>query len=704
MITLENGKPLLSVWFGNFYEPAYSDPAFVEDTMRLIASLGFTAVELDAKAWRDFDERFAGGEASRYVAGQELMMESAARNGLSHIFLALYLNGDNLYPNIRFSPPIYGESVTDAQGRDGRWYKYWSNKARDAMLRHVRGLFSLYRKNMASLVLPDHRQAYALCSMWDPIVAPSFDKEGRERYLQWLQTRYGCIEQLNAAYGAAFSNFDEIRKEDYWFQCRYPGQTCYTLADRRKNTPAYHLWCDNKKWQRFEIRAYFSEMRARFSQLNVPLYLSPDLAQWGYYLNVDGNQLSGVGFADLWDTAMRGLDLFELSSAVDNCQFISVPVTPDGSPDPYVLACHHSMMRAMNPGRDFMGGVFWGRFLYNDLYRVLTPCELVGSIAASGACGIWSYGINGLDDGGLLHRMGDGFLRSLQTANEWFQRVLPLLGKRIASEVAILFPNATSAFEPLVVQGAAERRLDLLGYYKACCDAGCSPDIVDIGMVASGALALYRMLIIPSNPCYAEERNLKAEAELLRFAENGGILLHGPSNPLVDAIWPSDEQPHDADGFVYGERLLTGNLPCAAFTDGVPLARYISDSAICARYVGTRYSIGFDFGTAVIAKVAPHVPAIHRNMDLYPVSMARRRFLADLLARAGVALEPSFGCDIEVARFENGLLLVNHSAYPLPLPGDKGEFFFQMGQDGSVLQARSAVFILTATAGSTPLR
>lgn len=58
------------------------------------------------------------------------------------------------------------------------------------------------------------------------------------------------------------------------------------------------------------------------------------MAQWGYFLNVDCTH------------------------------FISVPVTPDGDAEVYVTACHHSMMRSMNRGREFVGGIYWGGYLY----------------------------------------------------------------------------------------------------------------------------------------------------------------------------------------------------------------------------------------------------------------------------------------------------------------------------------------------------
>ncbi len=54
------------------------------------------------------------------------------------------------------------------------------------------------------------------------------------------------------------------------------------------------------------------------------------------------------------------------------------------------------------------------------------------------------------------------------------------------SDIAILFPSAMASFEPLVLKNSDVHRLDLLGWYKACCDLGFNPDVIDLGMVEQG--------------------------------------------------------------------------------------------------------------------------------------------------------------------------------------------------------------------------
>lgn len=98
----------------------------------------------------------------------------------------------------------------------------------------------------------------------------------------------------------------------------------------------------------------------------------------------------------------------------------------DGYPDSYVVSCQHSMMRVMNQGKPFIGGIYWGRYIYNDLYALLSPSEIIGSMTACGIDGYTCYGMNGLDDGGVMNRMDTHFLDSLRMANEWFSQVICL--------------------------------------------------------------------------------------------------------------------------------------------------------------------------------------------------------------------------------------------------------------------------------------
>lgn len=415
----------MNVIFGNFYSPAYDDREFVDETMRLIRELGFNSVMFDTKAWEDFRERYEKGTLSQYVEMQEYMDKSAQEHGLAYNFLLLYMNGDNLYPHIRYSPPIYGEETVYADGRPGKWYKYWSGEARNAMKEHVERILERYgegcerclvtRKGATEEVIP-------VCSMWDPVVAPSFDEEGIRRYREFLRERYrGKIESLNQAYKTAAGSFDDLKPEEYWHSLRYGSDSLYTEEDIRKGTPRFLLYRDNALWKMRELKLYFREMQRLLKEKNPELFLCPDMTQWGYFLNIYGRQQADGDndYSDLWDTAVRGIDLYELAPCVDSCHFITVPVTPDGQPDAYVVSCQHSMMRVMNEGKPLVGGIYWGRYIYSDIYAFLTPAEMIGTMTACGMDGYTCYGMNGLDDGGVLNRMNPDFLDSLAVGNRW---------------------------------------------------------------------------------------------------------------------------------------------------------------------------------------------------------------------------------------------------------------------------------------------
>jgi hypothetical protein len=435
-------------------------------------------------------------------------------------------------------------------------------------------------------------------------------------------------------------------------------------------------------------------MRRRFAELPQNPYLSPCMAQWSYFLNVDGSKLAGVGLADLWDTATRGIDVYELAPYVDNCHFMTVPVIPQGDPDAYVTACQHSMMRAMNGRRDFIGGVFLGRFLYSDVYASLTPCEIIGSIVASGAKGYCAYGINGLDDGGMLDRMDIGFKDSLAAANAWAKEVIPQINGKPKTDIAILFPSAMACFEPYALPGSYERRLDLLGWYKSCCDLGHSPDVIDLNMIEAGALENYKVLIVPANSCYRAEPRPEAERLLAVWVDDGGVLIHGPQDHFVKAACNIYGAPHGKDGVSYrGE----GLLPCGdifnVFEGEEKLAQCAGDGAGCIVRNGTVYSFGFNYGSSYTTKTAPHVPLQEKNNALYPVYLTDKNILADILDRHIVSSSPVISKGIETAVFENGVVIVNHTPHPITLPETSRKKTFQRPVNGRMLLSRSAVWI-----------
>lgn len=703
MIDKKLKEPYINVWFGNFYCPAYNNKEFVDNGIKLLKETGFNSVMLDSKNWEDFHERYSGGEASTYIEAQEYMMNRILEAGMTYNHIALYMNSDNLYPNIRFSPPIYGESVTNADGSDGKWYKYWSDKAKDAMIEHVMGLYKLYGDGFTRCITKAGEEAEIMCTMWDPIVLPSFDTEGSARYIDWLKNKYKTIEALNNAYKTDLKSFDNVKMENFWFTCAYD-KPIYTHKALDSNDACVRMLADNMMWKRDEICRYFEDMQERLKKISSNIYTCPDMAQWSYFLNIDSKALANVGFSDLWDTANRGIDIYRASKYVDCAHFITVPITPYGDPDPYITSCQHSMMRTMNEGREFIGGIYWGRFLYNDIYEFLTPCEIIGGMVGCGISGYTSYGMCGLDDGGVLHRMGDNFIGSLKIGNEWAKTVIPKINGKRKKQVAVLFPSEMALFEPMSVEGNKERRYDLLGYYKMCCDFGYMADVIDIDMIADGRLKDYQALIIPENDCYELDINSKAEEQLDDWVNNGGIVVSSPFDKLCERTFGISGIACDEGSIWYGEGGLAQSDRFEYFAEGESFVKFCLDASKGARDTdknavvihsignGKIYSFGFAYGYSYCAKIAPHVSLSQKNNELYPIPLMKKNIVDDIFIDNGIKKCSIFGKNIEVSTFEDCMIIVNHNSQPIEINID-GEKLFQYDIDGKVLMPRSAVYI-----------
>lgn len=614
-------KSVKEIWFGNFYEPAYSDFSYIDETIAMVKELGFTSVLLDSKAWEDFRERFENGERSQYVKAQEHMMEAIRKHGMEYSFLALYLCGDNLYPDIRTSPPILGSSVTDRDGNDKRWYRYWSEEARDAMERHVNGLMTTYKGASGRI-----------CSMWDPIVSPSFDPDGEREYLSFLKGKYESIDDLNRVYSSSYRSFDELRIGDLWIDI--PAEDNLSLL------------ADNREWQSIELASYFSDMKKRLGRYE----LVPMMAQWGFFLTFDGSRLPGVGLADLWDTANRGIDLFLLKDTVSSINFISVPIDPDGRADCYVASYHHRFMASLNRGRDFLGGIFLGRFLYGDVYSEISAEEIIGTIAASGASGYRAYGINGLDDGGMLDRMPSFFLDNLRKANGIFDEAVEKLGKKLPNDIAIIFPSAMALSEPYGIEGNEERRLDSLGYLRLVLDSGLDADVVDIRDDLSG----YKTIMLPADSLY----DGSFDDIILAFIDNGGTVISSASHPFHKTLGITLEEEERKVVKMADDAMLIG--PLFSISGGSSVLSYKDGKAAASeirRGKGRLIQFGFDYGYEYISKHIPHVPRAEKNSAIYPVSLQRKQFITDCIG-GDMNLK-----GLEIARFENGCIVVNHTSY-----------------------------------------
>ena len=627
------------IWFGSFYEPAYSDTDYLDRTLSLIKDLGFTTVLLDAKAWEDLRDSYENKGKSQYVASLEHMMAKCVELGLEYSFLALYLSGDNLYPDIRFSPPILGSAVVDENGKEIIWYRYWSEKAKDEMERHVKRLYEKYAKGRSSV----------LCSMWDPIVAPSFDKDGNDRYVMFLEGKYRDIDSFNKAYGSCFRSFEEIKLRDVWQRGR-----------------SYE---DNRAWQASELELYFSDMKRRLSFTQADLI--PMIAQWGFFLTFDGSKLPGVGLADLWDTANRGVDLYSLKDSLDGVNFIAVPVDPDGSPDCYVNVYSHRFLASLNRKKEFLGGIFLGRFLYGDAYSALTPVEVISSIAASGAKGYRSYGVNGLDDGGLIDRMDKQYLENIARANRLFDEIRSL-GRKKENSIAILFPKEMALAESYSEEGNKQRRLDSLGYMHLILDHGLDADVIDPNDISNS----YRVIICPANSLYSG----KYRDKIVQYVKEGGVLLLSQSNSIgmefsiETVINKLKVLRTEEDAMLQGPTSSPiGGKVLYFYKDGKPAVSEFSAGK------GRVIQFGFDYGYEYVSKSVPHVPRSEHNSAIYPLQMMKRQIISSFIGG-------SLDCKgLEIAEFEKGYVAINHTSYAKPAEID-GRIYEIMPRDALIIR------------------
>lgn len=712
-----DNKPYMNVIFGNFYKPAFDDENFVDKTMKLIRDLGFNSVMFDTKASEDFKERYETGALSQYVKMQEYMGQAAHSHDLAYNYLLLYLNGDNLYPHIRFSPPIFGEEIIYLDGTPGRWYKYWSDKAQNSMKEHVERIMENYKDGCQRCITEDGREVIPVCSMWDPVVAVSFDEEGQRRYRSYLKKLYhGNIEKINENYGISVTDFESLNPEEYWYGVKYQETPFYTEEDVEKHTPKFYLWRDNTFWKIYEMTEFFKSIGPKLKEKNPDLFLCPDLSQWGYFLNIYGRKQQDMDneFSDLWDTAVRGIDMYALAPFLDCCHFITVPVTPDGYADAYVVSCQHSMMRVMNKEKPMIGGIYWGRYIYNDIYAQLTPTEIIGSMTACGMDGYTCYGMNGLDDGGVMNRMDEHFQESLRLANDWFSKVLPLRGKNKKKEIAILFPSEMAHLEPFEVVNNKIRRLDLLGWYKICCDLGYQVDVISNHQIENGDLDDYSVLIVPTNDCYFAVEHEILEEKVKEWVIKGGVLIHGPKDRLAENCFCIKGENCEKTPYYYGKAIIAQGECFCRYLEGKEIAPYIDNVGSCiVEYAGEKlakkmkasrevlgvvYSFGVQIGASYAAKNIPHVPYAQGNKEMYPIIQSRTTLIKDILNKYIVPDSQICERGIETAVYENGMVIVNHRSTPFVLPQIFKQEIYQYPWHGKkdgkgVLEGHQAVWV-----------
>jgi hypothetical protein len=660
--------PFLSIWFGNFFEPFYSDFEATRKGIADCASLGFNSINLDSKAWEDFFARYRGEPASQYVAMHEFMMAEMAKHGMDYTCLALYLCGDNLYPNIRSVPPVRGEEPLRPNGQPMGTYKYWSPKALATMVEHVKGLLKLYGKGMRR----NANGKIIMQTMFEPIPKPSFDAEGKHKYLAWLERRYGGdIAKLNDRYGLKAKSFAALKPKEYWLrpeELNWVGCARPTAEDFAKRTPDFWRWIDNQTHLAEVLQDYLATMKKHWRSLDQPIYVEPLLHQWGYFFNPPG-QID-------WQTGQRALDIYQCAKSVDSVLFISAPLNAENRADAMALSVEGSILRNANSHRPFTGGLYLGRHVNGDIYRVVPPAEAIATQVANGAKGLHIYGYSGLDDGGVMYRLDEMFKDSLRSGNEWAAKVMPLLAAPRAKEVAILFPAEMSLYEPLEVDSEGRHRMDLLGWYQQFTDLGWHVDIVHPDQIAGGALADYEYLVIPHNSLYDLGKNLSFETAVKKFVHAGGNIFHGPHCELADHALGIKEEAVGFDCIKWDEEIIPHGWSTVSFQEGKAIGKYIQSgkTAIAQTKIGRGkvFSFGFQYGYAYCRRTMPIVPPQYGKREMHPIVLLTKTPVEKLAGISPLApMKPIKG--VEFARFGRKLIIVNHRSGPVDIRSIKAK-------------------------------
>ena len=663
--SVHDGRPFISMWFGNFFEPFYSDANAVRRGIRDIAELGFTSINLDSKPWEDFFARYRGEDPSRYVGMQELMMAEAGRLGMDYTCLSLYLCGDNLYPGIRDVPPVRGEQAIRPDGTAMGTYKYWSPTAQATMVEHVQGLLRLYGDGMRRSA--DGR--VIMQTMFDPIPKPSFDAEGRSHYLSWLAARYdGDVGQVLDRYGIQAASFDELLPAQYWLrpeELDWVGCALPTIDDVVERSGDFHRWVDNQTYLGQVMVDYFATMREHWRATDPELFVEPVLHQWGYFFNPPGQRD--------WQTGQRALDVYRVAAHVDSVLFITAPLDAQNRPNASVLSVENSIARTANERRPFTGGIYLGRHVNEDVYRAVPPAEAIATHVAGGADGLHVYGYSGLDDGGVLFRMDSVFKESLRAGTAWAAEVMPLLRKPRTREIALLFPAAMSFYEPLELDEDGRHRMDLLGWHQQLTDLGWQVDVVHPDQVAAGALDDYRHLVVPTDSLYDLGRSAAVEAATRSFVENGGTVIHGPHSGLAMGAFGIVDEDVPFDCIRWREDVIPHGWSTVAFTSkGEALGRYIESgrpAMLRTRFgSGSVVSLGFEYGYAYSRRSMPIVPPAYGRNEMHPLVLLDRTPVEEEIGTSPSApMAPLRG--VEFGVFGDRAVIVNHRSSPVDVSG-----------------------------------
>jgi len=427
-------------------------------------------------------------------------------------------------------------------------------------------------------------------------------------------------------------------------------------------------------------------MKKHWRKLEPKIFIEPVLYQWGYFFNPPG--------AIDWQTGQRALDVYRCANHVDGVLFIASPLNAENRADAMALSVEGSIMRCANSHRPFTAGLYLGRHVNGDIYKIVPPAEAIATHVANGAKQLHVYGYSGLDDGGVMFRMDELFKESLRIGNRWAAEVIPLLDAPRAKEVAILFPAEMSLYEPLEVDVKGRHRMDLIGWYQQFTDLGWHVDILHPTQISDGSLADYKYLIVPHNSLYDLGENSALEAAVKKFAADGGTIFHGPHCELTKRALGIEEEPIAFDCIKWREEIIPHGWSTVSFQGGKTVGKYIQSgkTAIAETEIGKGkiFSFGFQYGHSYSRRTMPIVPPQYGKREMHPIVLLKETPIAALVGSSPlVPMPPVKG--VEFARFGKRLVIVNHRSSPVDISGIKAHKIIpQMPSASGWLAAHSA--------------
>ncbi len=330
----------------------------------------------------------------------------------------------------------------------------------------------------------------------------SFDSESRRLWHEWLQKRYGSLDQLNHHWMTA-----------YWSQT-YSAWDQIPMGTGRGNPG---LLLDYKRFVTDEWRSF------QRNQLDV---IRP-LVEPRQFITTN---LGGLGWADRFNRTdiAADLDLISWDTYVGQ-----------GHVDPIRIGATHDLVRGWKRQNFWVmemqpAFVDWAG-IANSLDKGETRAlvwEAVGHGADAVAFWQWRAALNGQEQyhGVLVGSDGEPvplYPEAQQIGREFAQASAAIIGTSPRSDVAILHDYDSRWAIDFHPQSKRYDQIDvLLGYYQAVRDVTQSVDIVD----PRGSLEGYALVIAPSLNVISNE----LASRLTKYVQQGGHLVLGPRSGMKD--------------------------------------------------------------------------------------------------------------------------------------------------------------------------